>query len=352
MENNKRILVTGAGGFIGGSIVEASYLSGYANVRAGIRQWSSATRIARFPVEIVFCDVLDREQIDNAMDGISHVIHCAVGDRTVTVEGTQNMLESALNHGVKRFVHVSTVDVYGHANREVDEASPLRYTGNQYGDSKIDAEKLCWKFYKKGVPVSIIRPAIVYGPFSKLWTIRFAERLRSGNWGIYKEYGDGICNLIYIDDLVSGIFLAASNERAIGEAFNIIGSETITWNQYFLKLNNAMGLPQLKEIRPTSSKINSAVLIPFRSSAKYVLSRYGDLVMKVYARYGTAKTIMKQAEKTMKTTPVMAELNLYSQRAHYSSKNARDTLGYKPQYDVDKGVAISVSWLEHHGFLS
>ena len=64
MENKKTFLVTGAGGFVGGRVVETLFLSGYANVRAGIRCWSNAARVARFPIELVLCDIMDEELID------------------------------------------------------------------------------------------------------------------------------------------------------------------------------------------------------------------------------------------------------------------------------------------------
>ena len=199
------ILVTGAGGFIGGSLVEAIYLSEFANVRAGVRRWSSAARVARFPIDIVLCDIMQPNQVAKAMEGVKAVVHCAYNDsREVIVQGTQNMLEAAQRSGVKRFVYLSTAEVYGtDVSGQIDEMFPYQYTGREYTDSKIEAEKLCWEFYGKGLPLTILRPSIVYGPFSKSWLVRMAQRLLSGKWGMFENYGDGNCNLVYVDDLVS-----------------------------------------------------------------------------------------------------------------------------------------------------
>ena len=82
-------------------------------------------------------------------------------------------------------------------------AAIVTATGGEYGDSKIDAEKLCFEYLAKGVPITILRPSIIYGPFSNTWVVRTAQRLQSGNWGVFDKYGNGICNLIYVDDLVS-----------------------------------------------------------------------------------------------------------------------------------------------------
>ena len=94
-------LVTGANGFIGGWLAETLYLRG-TRVRAGAHNWSGAARVARFPIEIVPCDILDAEQVTLALNGVTHVIHCAKGSHESIVTGTQNMLEASLRRGVER----------------------------------------------------------------------------------------------------------------------------------------------------------------------------------------------------------------------------------------------------------
>jgi len=351
MANEKTVFVTGATGFIGGRVVETLYLSRSGHVRAGIKRWSSAARIARFPVEMVLCDIMDKEQIVQAMAGATSVIHCAVGEGDVIIQGTKNLLDVALRLGVERFVHLSTAEVYGNVSGEGDETFPYQYTGNEYGDSKIEAEKLCWEYCEKGLPVTVLRPSIVYGPFGATWTIGFAERFQSGNWGIFKDYGEGICNLIYIDDLVSAILLAARHENAVGEAFNVNGPEPITWNQYFQKFNAALGLPELNEMHPAKSKLKSVVMEPVRSLGSYLLNHFRDSIMKGYMRYDVVARVIKQAKKSVNTTPALAELNLYNRHALYLISKAQDMLGYSPKFDLDAGLQISVRWLEHHGFL-
>ena len=89
------ILVTGAGGFIGCRVVEFLHLSGWASPRAGVRRWSSAARLGRLPVDIIQCNVTDPAQVATAVEGVDAIVHCAVGDRSVTVDGTRNLLEAA-----------------------------------------------------------------------------------------------------------------------------------------------------------------------------------------------------------------------------------------------------------------
>ncbi len=351
MRNNGNLLVTGSTGFIGGRIIETLFLGKEPNFKAGIHTWGTAARIGRFPIEFSICDVLDEEKIRQAMDGVNCVIHCAVGPREVIVDGTKNMLKIALEKKVERFVQISTGDVYGNVTGEINETFPFKYSGNEYSDAKIDAEKLCWEYYEKGLPISVIRPGIVYGPFGQAWTIRFAERLLSGNWGIFQDTGEGICNLIYVDDLVSGIFSALENPNAVGEAFNIVGPDMITWNEYFNRLNDSLGLPPLKQISESNNNFRSSVMDPSRSFAKLIISKFDEPVRKIYDRYSFAKLVMKKMEKSIKTTPSKSELALFSRQVTLSNQKAKKELGFTPQYDIEAGIDMSTKWLNHESLI-
>jgi len=351
MSNKETILVTGSGGFIGGWIVEMIHLSRFADVRAGIRSWAGAARLSRFPVEIVLCDVLDKESIARAMEGVSRVIHCVSGSGEAIVQGTANILDAAMAQGVRRFVHLSTTEVYGNANGNIDETFPLRSMGSPYGDAKIEAEELCWDRYRKGLPVTVVRPPIVYGPFSRDWTVGFVQRLQSGNWGIFKGYGEGICNPVYVADLVSGILLAVRHERAVGEAFNLAGPETMTWNQYFKRFNAALGFPELSMIDPAKARMRAAVMDPARSLGKFVLKHYNAPLRKMSQKYRLARRLMQYTDKTMKTTARVTELSLYDRKAFFLINKAQDILGYRPAIGIERGLDLSVRWLKNVGLV-
>jgi nucleoside-diphosphate-sugar epimerase len=261
------------------------------------------------------------------------------------------MLKAAQHFEVKRFVYLSTTEVYGDVNGEIVETTPYQYTGREYGDAKIDAEKLCWKFHEKGLPITVIRPPIVYGPFSKDWTLRLAQRLQSGNWGIFEAYGEGRVNLVYVADVVSGILLAARNERAVGEAFQLNGPELATWNQYFQRFNDALEFPPLKALDPSGSRLRAALLRPVKSSARFVINHFEQPLKKLYERFRGARTLMQLAERSIKTTAAQTELNLYSRDAVYLNSKAREILAYDPKFNIDAGLKMSVEWLKHLGLV-
>jgi nucleoside-diphosphate-sugar epimerase len=354
MPADRVILVTGGGGFIGNRFAEVIFLSRFARVRVGVRRWAGAARAARFPVDIVPCDVLDSRQVAEAMKGVHVVVHCAAGDDDVIVEGTRNVLEASAAAGVSRVIHLSTAEVYGPSvSGRVDETWPCEPSGAAYGDAKIAAERLVWQHSARGLPVTVFRPSIVYGPWSDQWTAALAQRLRSGRWGRYAGYGDGTCNLVYVDDLVAAALTSIHEERAVGQAFNVGGPDTLTWNEYFDRFNAVIGLPPLEVRSAQRARTTSLVTGTVRAAAHVVLDRYGDALMRFYERGGMAAIAMKRVKTWMNATPSSIELErLYSRHAVYDWAKAARVLGYRPAVNLDRGLGLSVDWLKYAGFLN
>jgi nucleoside-diphosphate-sugar epimerase len=352
MPPKQRVLVTGAGGFIGGRAVEVLHQLGH-EVRAGVRRWSSAPRIGRLPIDIVQCD-LDTQQLDAACDGVSAIVHCAVNLQSLPEVERQmrNLLDAAARHGVSRFVHLSTMEVYGEPQGDIDERHVLDPAAahSHYARLKIRLEEICREYIERGLPIVILRPTIVYGPFSESWTVEVAQRLLSSSWSLPEQATRGTCNLVYIDDLMSAIVLALNGAGAVGETFNINGAERLTWNEYFQALGRALGIDHLRRHSALTARAGAWLTLPVRKSAKFLLKRYQDQVMGLYQRSRLARQIMRRAERVLRQVPTPQEFRLCSRTAFYVTDKAARLLGYQPRFSTERGVGLSAAWLKHEGY--
>ena len=159
-------LVTGASGFLGSHLAEALVARGE-SVRALVRPTSSTAHLQSLGVELAYGDLTDEQSLRTALRGIERVYHCAalVADwgaswaafRAANVTGLRSLLEAATAVGVRRFIHVSTSDVYGYPDSPNDETAPYRLRGWPYGDTKIAGEQLVWAYYREhGLPIKIV----------------------------------------------------------------------------------------------------------------------------------------------------------------------------------------------------
>lgn len=344
---DERTLITGAGGFIGGRIVEAMLQLDGREPVAGLRRWSTAARIGRYPIEPVQCDIMKPAQLASVMEGVGSVVHSAVGNATVTIEGTRNVLQAAVDAGVRKVVHLSTVDVYGRSTGTCDEARGYVRTGREYGDSKIQAEEVCVEFAERGLDVVMLRPTIVYGPFSDLWTLEPAERLWTRSWLLPREACQGTCNLVHVDDLVRAVLLALDADGLSGRAYNVNGPDRPTWQEYVEALNAALGLPPIEPPAHTSSKARTTLVEPVRKTVKSVYLRFEDPILALYKSSRPARKAMKWLEGVLKRVPSPGEYDLYSRVVDFPTERAEAELGYRPQVPMGPGVESSARWLLH-----
>jgi nucleoside-diphosphate-sugar epimerase len=389
----KRILVTGATGFIGGRLVERLFLEKGARIRTLVRDFKNASRLARFPVEMIGGDISNGEMVANAMEGCEVVFHCAYDfsgsteqKEKVSVNGTENVCRAALKHGIKRLVHVSTISVYGTPPEgDLDEDYPKRATEDVYATTKLAAEELVLDFYARhGLPVAVLQPTIVYGPFSRPWTINPIKQMAEG-LVVLPNGGDGICNAVYIDDVVDAMFLAAVKDEALGEVFLISASKPVLWKEFYGALEGVLGRTATiyltnKKLRELQEKrFGSLVAGPKHGSMREVLTVLRDQTLweriynipgiktkaesfkhrhpKVYdfaitKILGANRHDPSENERSVEPentqnihVPDKTRHELLSSRTRVRIDKARKLLGYEPKYDFATGMSVTAEFL-------
>jgi nucleoside-diphosphate-sugar epimerase len=233
------VFVTGATGFIGGRVCERLVQAGARRVRALVHTMQRAARIGRLPIELCPGNLLERDSLREALADSTIVIHCGLGNARGIVRGTENLLSLCREGNVKRVVHMSTAAVHGLTpppGSETEDASP-RLTGDGYCDNKARAERAVLRAGRRGLPVVILRPSIVYGPYSA-WSTRLIADLREHRVALI-DGGKGACNTTYVDNLIDAVFASIENDRAIGNIFFITDGEAITWGD-FIRAHMAM----------------------------------------------------------------------------------------------------------------
>lgn len=247
----RRVLITGATGFIGCRAAEIlSARSGW-QLRALVHRPASASRLARLPVELVQADLRSPAELLRVVADCDAVVHCAIGteygnDRAifeVTVGGTRNLLEAARAEGVSRFVHISSIGVHGDGVQGIiDESTPVRPgRRDTYGQSKAQAEGLVLRAAKKGLSAIVLRPTCVYGPFGATFITRPVEYLVR-NALVLAGSADTSSNTVFVDNLVEAIVLALEAPAELtGEVFTINDGEPLTWGEFYGYFAEALG---------------------------------------------------------------------------------------------------------------
>lgn len=259
LNKNALILVTGGTGFVGSYLIRLLVQEG-GRVRA-LRRPGSPTDLVRDVadrVEWVEADVTDLVALEDAFDGVTHVCHCAAmvsfhpRDQRrmmqVNVEGTANLVNLALERGVQRFIHVSSIAAIGRSKERthLDEKSPWTHSKatTQYALSKYLGEQEAWRAQAEGLPVAIVNPAIILG--SGFWDVGSARFFQQVHKGL-KFWPIGRSGFVDVRDVAQFIHRLLDSD-VVGERY-ILNAQNIPYREFFQQVAAAI------DARPPSIKV-------------------------------------------------------------------------------------------------
>lgn len=322
-----KYLVTGATGFIGSHLVE-KLLSNKAQVRALVRKTSNKQLLEKLEVELVEGDILDKGSLRKALEGIDIVFHCAalVTDWAKRkdfydsiVRGTENVLGAAYEAKAKRFIYLSSCEVYGNPGKDnIAEDFPCVTGQHPYTDSKIIAEKSVWKYQEKGLPSVILRPATIYGPRCEYLLKEIALMVKA-NRMILIDHGRAKARLCYVDNLADALLLAATNEKAVGQVFNVSDGSRTTWKEFVDKIAQILESPSP------------------RFSISYRTAYFIAVIMELFA--GIFR---------MKRRPPVTKMavRLTGTDEYFSIERIKRELGFVPRVGFEEGMERTGKWLK------
>lgn len=327
------VLVTGASGLLGHAL--AHRLAGEGdNVRVLLRKPETQAQLFDgTSIDCVAGSLEDIHSLREAVDGVEEIYHCAATSTdwakwetfySGNVTGVENLLSVARElAGLRRFLHVSSTDVYGYPRNvdNVDEDSPLVETSLPYNRSKVMGEQLAWTEARRGMPVTVVRPATIYGPRDKDFVVEIYEQLKQGPWQMpLIAGGNSPPGLLYIDNAVDGIIAAARSDNSIGKAYNLRDETAETWRDFLNGMSDKGGFARTK------------LRLPF-----WFAYAMGSTLETAYQMFGwwNAKPLL-----TRHTVYLM------TRNAAFPIDRAKQDFGFASRVSFDEAITECVAWMQ------
>jgi nucleoside-diphosphate-sugar epimerase len=377
-----RVCITGATGFIGSHLVERLGRAGHYQIVAPVRSFRNCAQIARFPITMPPCDLLDYDQVRAAVSGAQFVFHLAYGrdgpqPERVTIEGTRNVVEAAIATGAEAVVVLSTIYVFGQPTGEVDEAWPYHPVGGVYGTSKALMERWCLR-RAQGSPrtrIVMLCPSCVYGPAGDAYTALPVRLAREAGF-CWIDGGRGAANYTYVENLVDAMLLGATTPEAHGRRF-IINDGTDTWRSFLSQLlgDLAANLPtytraQLRELHRHRHRPNLVDVARIAMSDQSVRSALRETRLGEAALWGAEHAtpgVMARMRRGWHAAQPSVPHNTTTggdagppeslpptwlpdlfgpAQTIFRADTAREVLGWVPKVSLDEGMRASRAWVE------
>lgn len=328
-----RIFLTGGSGFIGSRLAPLAVENGHAvTVVTPINTAAEQARcdaLAKAGIKLVIAPLEDSAVIARELQGHDVVIHLAAAQHEaqapeshfhrVNVQGTSSLLDLAAKAGVRRFVHGSTIGVYGSAAAgSLDEQSALA-PDNPYGRTKAAAEQVVRQF-ESPMEWVIVRISETYGP-GDMRLLKLFKGIRKGRF-LTVGSGDNIHQLIYVDDLSRGLLAACTAPGAVKQTIVLAGEEKLTTNDMVTNISAALG---------SSKRVMHAPMWPFVAAAFVFESTFSPLGLKppLHRR----------------------RLDFFRKSFYFSNAKAQELLGFRSQVNFQEGTRRTAEWYRANGYL-
>ena len=297
-------------------------------MRALVRKTSNVTYLDELGVDRIIGDVQNPKSVDRAVKGSDIVLHLATAPDwkpapehwSTSYHGTLNILDAALKHGVQRLVHCSTIGVLGFAGdtplNETAPYAPSLYS--PYAIIKCKAEKAALNCWHKGLPVSIVRPAQVYGP-RDTGTMGLAFKWIQRGFFPLIGGGNALLQPVHVHDVVTAILLAMERDAALGQTYNIAGDMFLSFKEFFTIIMRAFG--------------SRARKLPIPRSVAWTLGYLLEKKTQLFGGYAFLTRFRVEC----------ATRNMI-----YDISKACNELGFVPELGVEKGVMQTVRWCQEN----
>ncbi len=324
-------VVTGATGFLGGALT-TELIKRQQTVRILTRDEKKARQQFGDAVTIVPGDITDAAQVQQAVDGATTIYHLAgrlyhpgVPPELyyqTHVGGTHTLLKACRGQDqLRRIVYVSTTGVHGITGEmPAAEDTPFAPT-NPYEATKLEGELLALKAHQEqGLPVSVVRPGLVYGP-GDLHLLGFFVAIKKGLFRVI-DGGKALLHPVYIDDLVSAFLLCAGQPQAPGRIYTIAGDHPVTISELATAIAHALGRD-----------------LPGGSIPLWLANLASDIFAVMPGMKGEHAPLTRSRVQFLTNSRI------------YDISRARFALGYMPGVELEEGMKRTAAWYRKHHYL-